>query len=435
MAVVPTRQLDLAIDPVALEGMSERDLVDALRSLEDAKAQICATQAGLTRRLESLVRARHEQQRVPASRRGADVAGLVAFARRESPARGSRLVGFARALAELPQADAAMADGALSEWRAMLVARETACLSVADRAVVEAEICARRPDGTHPFDGWGDRRLVAELQAAVVRVDPAALVNRRASAEADRAVSLRPAPDTMARLSALLPAAQGVAVWATLSRHADTLRAAGDPRSRRQVMADTLVERVTGQSRADHVPVTVDLVVSDDTLLGGGAEPGWLQGYGPIAADAFPTETLAAVRRLYASPATGALVSMDSVARAFPSALATYLELRDRVCRTPWCDAPIRHHDHVVDHAAGGPTSAVNGQGLCEQCNHTKQAPGWRSRPITGPPREAHVVETELPTGHRVRSRAPAPPTPSRLRARTVIVEIVRSPHVIEWAA
>ena len=75
------------------------------------------------------------------------------------------------------------------------------------------------------------------------------MVNRRAKAEADRHVSMRPAPDTMARLSALLPAAQGVAVWATLTRVADQARAAGDPRSRGQVMADTLVERITGQTR------------------------------------------------------------------------------------------------------------------------------------------------------------------------------------------
>src|SRR6476661_3563374 len=111
------------VGSAAREGLTERELVDAIRSLEDVKAQACAAQAALTRQLDDLVRARHEHQRVPAPRRGADVAALVAHARRESPARGSRFVGFARALAELPHADAAMASGALSEWRAMLVVR------------------------------------------------------------------------------------------------------------------------------------------------------------------------------------------------------------------------------------------------------------------------------------------------------------------------
>ena len=58
--------------------------------------------------------------------------------------------------------------------------------------------------------------------------------------------------------------------------------------------------------------------------------------------------------------------------------------LRDRFCRTPWCDAPIWHRDHARAAASGGLTNGDNGQGLCEACNHAKQAPGWRSRPSPG---------------------------------------------------
>ena len=47
---------------------------------------------------------------------------------------------------------------------------------------------------------------------------------------------------------ALLPVAQGVATYAALSQAADAARAEGDPRSRGQVLADTVVERV---SRSD----------------------------------------------------------------------------------------------------------------------------------------------------------------------------------------
>jgi hypothetical protein len=400
--------------PAAVAG--ERVLVDRIRALEDAKARICAEQAELTVRLDAAVRARHAAARVPAAQHGRDVAGLVGYARRESPAKGSRLLGLAQALVEQPYTHAAMKAGVLSEWRAMLISRETSCLSCEDRAVVDAQISAPGPDGNYRFDGWGDRTLAAEVQKVVYAADPHAVVNRRAKAEADRHVSVRPAPDTMARLSALLPAAQGVAVWATLTRIADQARSAGDPRTRGQVMADTLVERITGHTTAGTVPVTVNLVISDQTLLGGDRQPAWLQGYGPIPADTIPARSMTTLRRLYANPTTGALVALDSTAREFPTGLARFIELRDRTCRTPYCDAPIRHHDHATDHHLGGQTTATNGQGLCEHCNHTKQAPGWRSRPVNGPPDQRHQVETLLPTGHRTRSTAPPTPTPATLQ-------------------
>jgi hypothetical protein len=397
-------------------GKSERELVDEIRALEDLKARACAAQAELTIRLDETVRARHQQARVPAVRRGRDVAGLVGYARRESPAKGSRLLGLAHALAEQPHTLAAMRAGVLSEWRATLISRETACLSREDRAMVDAQISAPTGDGTYRFDGWGDRRLSAEVQKAVYAADPAAVVNRRAKAEAERRVSMRPAPDTMAQLSALLPAAQGVAVWATLTRIADQARSAGDPRTRGQVMADTLVERITGQTTAAAVPITVNVVISDQALLGGDRQPAWLQGYGPIPAHTLDPECYQALRRLYATPAAGALVGMESIAREFPTGLARLIDLRDRTCRTPYCDAPIRHHDHAADHHLGGQTTAVNGQGLCEHCNHTKQAPGWRASPATGPPGQLHAIITDLPTGHRTTSTAPATPTPATLQ-------------------
>lgn len=428
------------VDTVDGSRLDECGLVDAIRSLEELKARASAAQARLARELDAQVRDRHRSRGVPSAQRGRDVAGLVGFARRESPSRASRFLGLARALVDLPHTEAAMRAGALSEWRAVLVARETACLVPADRARVDEQICARRTDGTFPFDGWGDRRLVAETMKQVADADPAAVVERRARAEADRGVSLRPAPDVMARLSALLPAAQGVAVWATLSRVADEARAAGDPRSRRQVMADTLVERITGQATADGVRVAVHLVVSDETLLGGGTAPAWLHDFGTVSAEAADdlvrravADARAALRRLYASPSTGALVAMDSVAREFPDGLATFLDLRDRTCRTAWCDAPVRHHDHVVAHADGGSTSGVNGQGLCEQCNYVKEAPGWSARPATGPPGALHVVETRLPTGHVVTTTAPAAPPPSQhatLRLETRLADLI-----VEWAA
>ncbi len=95
---------------------------------------------------------------------------------------------------------------------------------------------------------------------------------------------------------------------------------------------------------------------------------------------------------------------MDSKARRFEGALAGYLRLRDQSCRTRWCDAPIRHLDHAQDHAERRPDQRRQRPGLCEYCNHAKQAPGWTARPRPGP---RHTIETVTPTGHRYTSTAP----------------------------
>ena len=99
---------------------------------------------------------------------------------------------------------------------------------------------------------------------------------------------------------------------------------------------------------------------------------------------------------------------MDS-ATGVRSRTATVPRPRDGICRTPWCDAPIQHIDHVVDHAAGGATNADNGQGYCVRCNRTKQHPDWRTD-VTHPDvvgDGTHTVITTTSTGHRYRSTAP----------------------------
>jgi hypothetical protein len=98
---------------------------------------------------------------------------------------------------------------------------------------------------------------------------------------------------------------------------------------------------------------------------------------------------------------------MDSRARLFPPGLRRFLQTRDDTCRTPYCDAPIRHMDHILPWAEGGPTTAANGAGLCEACNHTKETPGWTAIPRPGP---RHTIALTTPTGHTYHSTAPPLP-------------------------
>jgi len=299
---------------------------------------------------------------------------------------------------------------------------------------------------------------VAAARAAAYRRDPRSVTERAAHAATERHVSLRPAPDTMCHLTALLPVTAGVAVYKALTGHADTLRAAGDPRGRGQLMADALVERTTG-TPGGISGVEIQLVITDRTLFQGNSEPARLPGYGAVPAGwartlingtkaqdsttgvgspgqrrsdpREPGESTGGppepggtagsgddpafrlwLRRLYTHPGTGELIAMDSRARLFPPGHRRFIQTRDDTCRTPYCDAPIRHLDHIIPWHTGGPTTTDNAAGLCEACNHTKETPGWKARPAPG---TRHTLEITTPTGHSYYSTAPPlPGTPLR---------------------
>jgi len=522
-------------DP-SLNGSS---LIDLIRVLEELKSAAAAAQARAAAAFEAAQREAQARAGLPSGQLGRGVGAQIALARRDSPHRGARHLGLGKALVhEMPHTLHALSTGVLSEWRATLLVRETACLKVEDRRRVDALVCGK----PETLEGIGDRKLISRIRSLTQAIDPASQVRRQANAAADRYVSCRPAPDTMSYLTGLLPVAQGVAVYAALSRTAESLRATGDERGRGQIMADTLVERVTGQATAAQVPVEVQLVMTDRALFTGASpaasadasrrpggaetsgsgqaidtcqetdmrqdtgsgrkdaagkpgssgsasgnggdlwtggdgswpggprrradEPAYFPGYGIVpgqwardliaaalqgpsgprkpssyqghgpgrVSDKVPdqdTDTLSThpmpggshargssgmldlplvtLRRLYLEPTTGELVAMDSKARHFPPGLARLIRARDQTCRTPWCDAPIRHIDHIQPHAAGGPTSYTNGQGLCEACNHAKEAPGWRAdaSPALG---KRHTVRTVTPTGHTYNSTAPPLP-------------------------
>ena len=394
-----------AVDPTA----DESALIERIAELETIKSAAAAGQARAAAALDAARRASESATGVPAERRCRGVASEVALARRDAPARGGRHLGFAKALVhEMPHTLAALACGALSEWRATLIVRESACLDVEDRRALDAEMCADAAS----LSGVGDARVAAAAKAIAYRLDPHAVVERAAKAENDRTVTIRPAPDTMTYVTALLPVTQGVSVYAALRREADTC---GDGRPRGQVMADTLVERVTGRCATVPTPIAVNLVLSDETLLGGGDAPADICGYGPIpaavarnmiASAATDRRSRATLRRLYTHPAAGALVAMESRARLFPPGLAAFIGLRDQRCRTPYCDAPIRHRDHAQPWADGGPTTADNGLGLCEQCNYVKENAGWTVRTNVDEA-HTHTALFTTPTGKTYRSAAP----------------------------
>ena len=155
----------------------------------------------------------------------------------------------------------------------------------------------------------------------------------------------------------------------------------------------------------------VNVIVRDSVLLGDQDGTGWVEGHGSVPGDLIRqwiADNLDAGSRSGSAGSTNSpppatwspwtpapscsragspSSSASATASAAPS-VATHL---------------IRHTDHVVPRARGGPTTADNGQGLCELCNYAKEADGWSARTIPGP---RHTVEITTPTGHTYSSTA-----------------------------
>lgn len=413
----------LAADAV---GLDDAERIDRLAALETLR---CATEAAQSETVADFVVSQRQaaaDRGVPAARRDRGLANQVALALRQSPRRGQQQVSLAMILrTELAHTRAAHRAGRIDSFKATLIARETGCLEAADRARVDEQLCS----DPGVVERLSPRQLAWRVQRAAAELDAASVARRRRRAEADRHVSLRPAPDVMTWLGALLPVKAGVAVHSTLHREARSAKAAGDPRTIGQLMADILVQRVVHPglstsataaaavaepvppSTVSTVPVMANLIVRDTVLLGDEDGAGWVEGQGFVPGDLIRTWVAdnlesghdAWVRRLYEQPSTGKLVAMDSKSERFQGGLADFLRLRDRTCRTAGCGAAIRHGDHVEPRSRGGPTTADNGQGLCECCNYAKEADGWTARTIPGP---RHTVETTTPTGHTYTSVA-----------------------------
>ena len=410
---------------VATRHLATGDLISALRDLEDLKNMATALQVVAAVSFDQQQRAEQAGRGVPADQLGRGIAEQIALARRESPARGGVFLGVATALVDaMPRTFDAMAAGVLTEHRAQILVHETSCVSPRVRAQVDQVVAS----DLGRLSRLGTRRLADLVRGETYRRDPAAVVARIGHAASERFVSLRAAPDCMTRLTALLPVAQGVAVLAALHKTAQAARLDGDRRTRAQIMADELVVRVTGQTTPDAVPVALHLVMPADTLLADGDQPARVHGHGPIPAPLARRLVSAApavaswVRKLYATP-KGGLVAMESGSRFFADGLVDFITLRDQYCRTPYCDAQIRHIDHIIPHSAGGRTTVTNAQGLCERCNHAKQAPGWNQAVLltqlpdqgddigwcAGVADEVREVLVTTPTGHHYASPTPDP--------------------------
>ena len=421
-----SRLLDRAPSAEALAAQDDAALIDLIAATERAKGRLAAAQARAEAAFwDSQIR---EQQRqgVPRGQRGRGIADQVALARRITPKQASDEVALHRVLlGSLPRTSGLLEAGEISEYAARRVAENVLVLEEEDRTRVDIDLADQLPSVTASRAGDLARARAQELDAD-------AAVRRHQRAVADRRVSLQPAVDGMSILRATLPVKDGVAVLKVLTEAASSAKAAGDPRTKGQIMADTLTASACGLESPDDIPVEIQLLMTDMTLLADEEATAWIEGHplpGRVARDlalgvptlpppahvaadapAPPPEISSAarwIRRLYADAKVGDLTEVDGRRRLFRGQVRRFILLRDQRCRTPWCDAPIHDIDHAHRFADGGSTDADNGVGHCQRFNLVKEMPGWESTVDPASDDRPHRLTIRTPTGHIYQSTSP----------------------------
>ncbi|MGH3938949.1 MAG: DUF222 domain-containing protein [Pseudonocardiaceae bacterium] len=342
---------------------------------------------------------------------------------RVSARTAARRVGDAWSLcARLPATLTALESGRITLAKARVVDGETLNLSPEHTALVEQKVLAKAPDQT-------PGQLRAATRRAVLSTDPAAARERAERARRERGVRMWPEPDGMATLSAYLPAADAVGVFAVLDEYARRAGFAGDKRTLEARRGDALVDLVlnptgfcsegTRAARDHHTPrsgdtesttatssppaasdtqasgdarddlstadvsgsagcrcacgrcrrgggVDVRVTVPYTALLGADELPGELAGYGPIpAAVARDLAAGGTWRRVLTDPASGRPLDYGTTRYRPPARLAGLVITRDQTCQFPGCRIPAHLCD--LDHSI--PYDPETGAGPTSEIN------------------------------------------------------------------
>src|SRR6478752_3154309 len=361
--------------------VADADRIDRIATLERLQASLEAAKAVEMVAFAQAQTAEQIATGVHPRAIGRGIADQIALASHISPAEGTRRLHTARDLVlDLPHTLTLLSRGDLSGWTVRCVTEKLSHLDRTTRTHVDTALTAR------PLARMSTKEAAACAQRLAYTADPAAAMARAGKARTDRRVTLRPAPDTMSLLTGLLPVEQGVACLAALQATAENV----------------------GVEVGIQLPLAALLDPNDST-------PAEIPGWGCLPAGLareLITNTEARVwwRRLFTRPTTDGdqqVVDLDRRRRRFTGWLAELIRWRDWTCRDPYCDAPIRHLDHLHRHHDGGPTTPTNGRGVCERGNYVREMPGWTIR-LTDP--DTHTVITTTPTGHRYTSRPPQPP-------------------------
>ncbi|MCU1586142.1 MAG: endonuclease [Microbacteriaceae bacterium] len=304
-------------------------------------------------------------------------------------------------LGDLPDTLTALEAGAISYRHAQVMIDHALCLPEASRHAFElAALPAALTLTVAKFDRHA--HILRE------RLHPDTIDSRHAQCADNREVTLTPARDGMAWLSAYLPAVAAHAAYNRLTDIAALGSGPAEPRTLTQLRADTLTELLINGTaetteepgdRANHndandsdttsgraalghgIRARVLITVPVLTLLGHETEPATLEGYGPIDLGTayYLTARTPSLMRILTHPETGAVLSVGRDRYRIPPDLRTWLRLRDETCRYPGCHTAARHCD--IDHTTAwqhhGETTWNNLAHACPKHHDLKHHTRW----------------------------------------------------------
>jgi hypothetical protein len=393
-------------------GLGDAAVVETIAGLERVASWAGAVQARFVRELTD----RHGTTDTAATRAAAEIGVRLG----SSATVGSMKVNLAAALDTFPEVADALTTGRIDTRKATILAGREPGLSIAEHRRTVTALLAEAHRLTGP-------QLRARLRKAALTLNPDAAAERHKTEHAARQVTITPAPDAMAWVTAYIRADHAQRVkhglhaltQATLAGLTDR---AEDPRTIDQITADAFVDLfatvldrgvdLAGHPLPHRARHALQVTVGAGTLLGLDARPAHLGGYGPIPADLARELAQDATWRALFTDAHGAFADLGTHRYRPGADLTRTVQARHITCTFPGCCRPaiVCDLDHAIEYDPAiahlvKQTFKCNLHPLCRRHHNLKTSKHWRVR--LDP--DGTITWTVARTGHHYR-RAPEPP-------------------------
>ncbi|WP_405485813.1 DUF222 domain-containing protein [Nocardia sp. NBC_00511] len=284
------------MNETAADSPTATELVARLRAVHSTIAVAQAEEVALMTALYRMRRGQQLERGVRAVYAGEDAATEIGVALHVPQRTADNLIALGLSLEhQLPCTREAFDDGRIDLPRVR-------ALHEVFRNIDTELVAALEPRIVAYAENADPSRVKRTLRRWLLETDPAGQAERRKSAEADRYVNVTAADNGTAVLDAVLPAADGVALYERLREMAQTHCCAADPRTSNQRRADALIALTTRAGRlscgcgqpdcpragamvAPGRKALVQVGVSAETLAGLADNPALLAGFGAIDAD------------------------------------------------------------------------------------------------------------------------------------------------------